>query len=88
MMPDIVSTTGMLLAFVVILFLAWQASRCLGKFTPYAKAGGRMQILEQTRVGNEQYIILLKVDNTQYLLGTGQKGIQVLDRIEGENTHE
>ena len=31
MITDIVSTTGMLLAFVVILFLAWQASRYLGK---------------------------------------------------------
>lgn len=30
MITDIVSTTGMLLAFVVILFLAWQASRYLG----------------------------------------------------------
>ena len=34
MITDIVSTTGMLLAFVVILFLAWQASRYLGK-TPF-----------------------------------------------------
>ena len=38
MITDIVSTTGMLLAFVVILFLAWQASRYLGKY-PYGKKG-------------------------------------------------
>ena len=39
MITDIVSTTGMLFAFVVILFLAWQASRYLGKNTPYGKKG-------------------------------------------------
>lgn len=39
MITDIVSTTGMLLAFVVILFLAWQASRYLGKMPPMEKKG-------------------------------------------------
>ena len=39
MITDIVSTTGMLLAFVVILFLAWQASRYLGKNASYEKRG-------------------------------------------------
>lgn len=74
MITDIVSTTGMLLAFVVILFLAWQASRYLGKNTPYGKKGGKMRILEQLKVGNDQYIILLKLDEKQYLLGTSQTG--------------
>ena len=37
MITDIVSTTGMLLAFVVILFLAWQASRYLGKNAPFLR---------------------------------------------------
>ena len=40
MITDIVSTTGMLLAFVVILFLAWQASRYLGKNASYGKKEG------------------------------------------------
>ena len=87
MITDIVSTTGMLLAFVVILFLAWQASRYLGK-NAYGKKGGRMQILEQLKVGNDQYVILLKLDETQYLLGTSQTGIQVLERLKEENDHE
>ena len=64
MITDIVSTTGMLLAFVVILFLAWQASRYLGKNAPYGNKGGKMRILEQLKVGNDQYIILLKPRQT------------------------
>ena len=88
MITDIVSTTGMLLAFVVILFLAWQASRYLGKNTPYGKKGGKMRILEQLKVGNDQYIILLKLDENQYLLGTSQTGIQVLERFKEEKTNE
>ena len=88
MITDIVSTTGMLLAFVVILFLAWQASRYLGKNTPYEKKGGKVRILEQLKVGNDQYIILLKLDENQYLLGTSQTGIQVLERFKEEKTNE
>ena len=84
MITDIVSTTGMLLAFVVILFLAWQASRYLGKNAPYGNKGGKMRILEQLKVGNDQYIILLKLDENQYLLGTSQTGIQVLERFKEE----
>ena len=79
MITDIVSTTGMLLAFVVILFLAWQASRYLGKNAPYGNKGGKMRILEQLKVGNDQYIILL---------GTSQTGIQVLERFKEEKTNE
>ena len=86
MITDIVSTTGMLLAFVVILFLAWQASRYLGKNAPYGNKGGKMRILEQLKVGNDQYIILLKLDENQYLLGTSQTGIQVLERFKEEPT--
>ena len=59
MITDIVSTTGMLLAFVVILFLAWQASRYLGKNAPYGNKGGKMRILEQLKVGNDQRFFLL-----------------------------
>ena len=88
MITDIVSTTGMLLAFVVILFLAWQASRYLGKNAPYGNKGGKMRILEQLKVGNDQYIILLKLDENQYLLGTSQTGIQVQERFKEENDHE
>ena len=85
MITDIVSTTGMLLAFVVILFLA---SRYLGKNAPYGNKGGKMRILEQLKVGNDQYIILLKLDENQYLLGTSQTGIQVLERFKEEKTNE
>ena len=85
MITDIVSTTGMLLAFVVILFLAWQASRYLGKNAPYGNKGGKMRIL---KVGNDQYIILLKLDENKYLLGTSQTGIQVLERFKEEKTNE
>ena len=88
MITDIVSTTGMLLAFVVILFLAWQASRYLGKIAPYGNKEGKMRILEQLKVGNDQYIILLKLDENQYLLGTSQTGIQVLERFKEEKTNE
>ena len=70
MITDIVSTTGMLLAFVVILFLAWQASRYLGKNAPYGNKGGKMRILEQLKVGNDQYIILLKLDEKQVRRGS------------------
>ena len=88
MITDIVSTTGMLLAFVVILFLAWQASRYLGINALYGNKGGKMRILEQLKVGNDQYIILLKLDENQYLLGTSQTGIQVLERFNEEKTNE
>ena len=88
MITDIVSTTGMLLAFVVILFLAWQESRYLGKNAPYGNKGEKMRILEQLKVGNDQYIILLKLDENQYLLGTSQTGIQVLERFKEEKTNE
>ena len=47
-----------------------------------------MQILEQLKVGNDQYVILLKLDETQYLLGTSQTGMQVLERLKEENDHE
>ena len=65
-----------------------QASRYLGKNTPYGKKGGKMRILEQLKVGNDQYIILLKLDEKQYLLGTSQTGIQVLERFKEEKTNE
>ena len=52
------------------------------------KKGGKMRILEQLKVGNDQYIILLKLDEKQYLLGTSQTGIQVLERFKEEKTNE
>ena len=58
------------------------------KYSEHTLKGGRMQILEQLKVGNDQYVILLKLDETQYLLGTSQTGIQVLERLKEENDHE
>ena len=57
MITDIVSTTGMLLAFCGH-FVSGMAGKPLpGKNASYGKKGGRMQILEQLKVGNDQYVI-------------------------------
>ena len=74
------------MALLVILF--WHGRQAgTGKNAPLWKQG-KMRILEQLKVGNDQYIILLKLDENQYLLGTSQTGIQVLERFKEEKTNE
>ena len=72
------------LTTVAVLLLAYWCSRLLGKQWVRSSGSGRLQIIEQIQVGQNQRILLLRTGEKNYLIGVSQAGIQMLAEVEGD----
>ena len=65
----------------VIYFTYWLCRRLPG-LQHQMKAGQNIRVLEQTSIGGNKQILLVQVDEQQYLLGCSEQNITVLDKLE------
>ena len=72
------------LTVAAVLLLAYWCSRLLSKQWIKASGSGVLQIIEQIQVGQDRRILLLKVKDSNYLVGVSQAGIQLLAEAEGD----
>lgn len=78
------SLIGAVFMVGLVLFLAWMSSRMLGKGYMKAASGRNIKVLEQVRVGTEQSLLLVKLQEKVFLIGAGQEGFQLLAELEGD----
>ena len=72
------------LTVAAVLLLAYWCSRLLSKQWIKASGSGVLQIIEQIQVGQDRRILLMKVKDSNYLVGVSQAGIQLLAEVEGD----
>lgn len=72
------------LTVAIVLLLAYWCSRVLARQWVKGNCGGNLQVIEQIQIGQNQRILLMKVGETNYLIGVSQSGIQLLAEVEGE----
>lgn len=72
------------LTVAIVLLLAYWCSRLLAKQWVRGNGNGSLQIIEQIQLSQSQKILLLKVGDTNYLIGVSQAGVQMLAEVEGE----
>lgn len=72
------------LTVTIVLLLAYWCSRVLARQWVRGNANGNLQIIEQIQIGQNQRILLIKVGETNYLIGVSQSGVQMLAEVEGE----
>lgn len=81
------SIGGMLLALVLVLFLAWVALRFLNKRMPGLGGGGAsraIHVLDRVMVGKNSSVILLRVKDTVMLVAFSEHGVQKLYEFAAE----
>jgi len=67
-----------------VLALAYWCSRLLGRQWAKASGSGSLQIIDQLQLGQDRRILLLKIGESNYLVGVSQAGIQMLAEVEGD----
>ncbi len=77
-----------LLALVFVLVLAWLTLKFLAKLNRNSIGGGRMQVLQSQAVGSRERIVIMKVDDKEYVLGVTANGISVIDAMPSEVASE
>ena len=77
---------GMLAATVIILFLAWAASRWIAQRGGASGFGGteEFRILYQLPLGRTERLVILRAGTRCYLLGVTEANITLLKEWEGE----
>lgn len=83
-MYDVISLAGALLAVVFVLLLAYCFSRALGKTWIHSSRGSTIQIAGQLQIGADRHLLLVRLADRNFLIGSSPAGVQLLAEIEGE----
>ncbi len=80
----VIQTLGALITVCAILVLAWWCTRLLGKKWGGVSTSGALRVIDQIQVGQDKRIVLVRLEDHNYLLGVGQSEITLLAEPEGE----
>jgi flagellar protein FliO/FliZ len=83
-MTDLMNMISGLLVLVLVLLLAWLCSRFLGKRMAYRTKSKYMNVVDQITVGQDRQVVILKVKDETFLVGSSPAGIELLTKLEGE----
>ncbi len=70
-----------LVALILVSALAWFTLKFLAGLSRNRLPGGRMQVLESKAMGSRERIVIVKVDENEYVLGVTSGGISVIDTL-------
>ena len=73
---------GILIAFCVILFLAWLTTRLVGKRFSGGQGAKRMRVVETLPIGMERSLLLVRVGQKHYLLATGRGRTDFMSEVD------
>lgn len=83
-MNDLISIVSGILVLILILLMAYFASRFLGKNYMRSIGSGHMRIIDQFAIGQDRSLLIIKIKEKYYLIGSAPGGIQMLTELEGE----
>ncbi len=85
-MNDSISMVSAVLMTILILLMAYGASRFLGRQWNGFRNGRYMRIIDQLPIGQDRQLLILKIEQEEdcYLLASSPAGVTVLGRLEGQ----
>ncbi len=79
----ILSLIGGLFLFALVLLLVWFATRWLGKrYSGGGQAGGTVQVLERTPLGQDKMLVVVRAGEQVWLLGVTSQHIDVISPLD------
>lgn len=79
---DVLSLVGMLGGFFLILFLAYWATRIIGRGYAASGAGRMIEVLDRVGLGQEKQLLVVKAAGKVLLLGVTAHHIERLEELE------
>lgn len=80
-MPDIIQLLGYVLIFGSILYLAYIATRLVGKKTSASMQSRHMQVIEQISLGLDRRLLLIRVGSEYFVFLCGKKEFKQVARV-------
>lgn len=80
-MPEFVQLAGYVLIFGSILYLAYIASRLVGKKTSASMQSRHMQVVEQISLGLDRRLLLIRVGSEYFVFLCGKKEFKQVARV-------
>ena len=83
-MNSLISLVSVVLVFGLILVLAYLVSRALVKTWHLGHNSKYMKIIDQMVVGQDRQILIVRIKDRHYLIGSSSKGVELLKELEGD----
>ncbi len=80
-MPEFIQLAGYVLIFGSILYLAYIASRLVGKKTSASMQSRHMQVVEQISLGLDRRLLLIRVGSEYFVFLCGKKEFKQVARV-------
>ncbi len=79
---DVLSVFGTLVGFILLLVLAWWASRAIGRAYAGSGAGRAVQVLDRVALGGEKQLLVVRAAGKVLFLGVTAHQISFLQELD------
>lgn len=89
-MPEVLSALGMLIAFILILYLAYAATKWLGKrqmMQGGSASGKNIRLVDRFVLGQEKSLCIVEVGGRLMLIGVSGQHIEKICDLDPEQIH-
>lgn len=83
-MNTVLSLVTVILMCLMVLVLAWASSRFLGKTWRKTARGRYIHVIDQVPCGQDRYLMIVKIKDENYLVGSANGDIRLLSKLEGD----
>ena len=88
MFTEVLTLILALALVIIIIFATYYGARWFQKNIGAVHNGKYMKVIDRTMLGREQYIALVEVQETVYLIGVTANQITLLEKLEGNEFTE
>jgi flagellar protein FliO/FliZ len=79
---DIISLLISILGIIIVLYLTYYCTKWLSTRTSIGLKSKYMNVADKLMLGQNNYIAIVEINNSHYLIGITEKGINILKELE------
>ncbi len=79
---EFLSVFGLIILFIVFFYIVYLTTAFVGKMNKNYNINKNIKIIEKVTIGNNMFLMLIELDNNNYLISVAKDSISFIDKIE------
>jgi len=79
---EFLSVFGLIILFIVFFYIVYLTTMFVGKMNKNYNVNKNIKIIEKITISNNMFLMLIELDNKNYLISVTKDSISLIDKIE------
>ncbi|MDM8533110.1 flagellar biosynthetic protein FliO [Clostridiaceae bacterium HSG29] len=79
---EFLSVLGLIILFIVFFYIVYLTTTFIGKINKNYNINKNIKIIEKVPISNNMFLLLIELDNKNYLISVSKDSISLIDKID------